>query len=214
MEKILGASILGLEHKANKINELIKSGVNWIHYDIMDGHFVKNNSLPDQEIEFILNHTEKHIKDLHLMVLDPMKYFEKFHKHVEYISFHYEAESIERINKIIKTYGHKVKIGLAISPKTNIEQIYEFIPDIAFILVMSVIPGLGGQKFMPEALEKIKRLRDYCDKINPSCFIQVDGGINDQTGPEAIKAGATALVSGSYLLSNLADKDIKKKILG
>lgn len=214
MEKVVGASILGLEHKSEKVNELVANGVNWIHYDVMDGYFVKNKSLPMEELEFIFKRTDKHIRDIHLMVLDPMKYFEKFSKQVDYISFHYEAESIEQINKIIKKYGDEVKIGLAISPKTNIEQIYEFIPDIAFILVMSVVPGLGGQKFMPEALEKIKRLRAYCDKINPKCFIQVDGGINSETGPEAIKAGASALVSGSFLLNNLSDKEITKKILG
>lgn len=214
MNKIVGASILGLEHKAAKINELIEHGVNWIHYDVMDGMFVPNKSLPQQEIDYILEHANDHIKDLHLMVLDPLPYFEKYQNKFDYISFHYEAESIERINKIIKTYSHKVKIGLAISPKTNIEQIYEFIPDLSFILVMSVVPGLGGQKFMEEALVKISKLKAYCDKINPKCFIQVDGGINSETGPKAIQAGASALVSGSFLLNNLSDKEIVKKIKG
>lgn len=214
MEKVVGASILGLEHKKEKINELVDNKISWIHYDVMDGMFVKNKSLPDEELEFLITKAEPHIKDLHLMVLDPMKYFEKFHSKFDYISFHYEAESIERIQRIIKLFSHKVNIGIAISPKTNVEQIYEFIPDISFILVMSVVPGLGGQKFMPEALDKIKKLRAYCDKINPKCFIQVDGGINNETGPQAIAAGATALVSGSFLLNNLSDKKIAKKILG
>lgn len=214
MKKVVGASILGVEDKAKLINELIDKGVNWIHYDVMDGIFVKNKSLPMEELNYILANTKEHTIDMHLMVADPLKYFMEYSRKVNYISFHYEAESFERIEHILKEYSRKVNIGLAINPKTNIEQIYEYIPDLAFVLVMSVIPGQGGQSFIPETLEKITKLRAYLDKFNPDCFIQVDGGINNETGPKAIKAGASALVSGSYLIKNMDDVKILKKILG
>lgn len=214
MEKVVGASILGIEGKAQKINELISKGVNWIHYDVMDGIFVENKSLPKEEIEYIFSHTNEHIRDVHLMVSDPIKYIKEFQKSADYITFHYEAESIDKIKKIIRDYGHVVKIGLAINPKTNVEQIYEFIPDVSHVLVMSVVPGKGGQSFMPESLDKIAKIKKYASKINKNLFIQVDGGINDQTGPLAIEAGADALVSGSFLLKNIDDKNIVKKING
>ena len=213
MKKSVGASILGLENKIEVVNNVVAKNIPWIHYDVMDGTMVPRETLPEKEIDLIVKNAEKHIIDIHLMVSDPIKYIQKYKEFADYITFHYEMESIDKIRKIIRKFGDDVKIGIAINPSTNIEQIFEFIPSASHILVMSVVPGKGGQKFIPESLDKIKRLREYIDKLKAKTFIQVDGGINGETGPEAIKAGADALVSGSYLVNNLEVEGIENIIL-
>ena len=213
MDKI-AVSVLGKEHKAALINKLITKGFQTIHYDVMDGIFVKNIALQKQEMEYIFANTNKHIRNIHLMVNDPLKYIEIYKDKTDYITFHYEAESIDNIKKIIKNYSHMVNLGLAINPKTNIEQIYEFIPDLSHILIMSVVPGKGGQSFIQNSISKIEKLKKYINKRNLHCFLQVDGGINDKTGPLCFKAGVKNVVSGSFLLNNLKDKNINKKITG
>ena len=215
MKKVVGASVLGLEKKADVVNDLIKNGVTWIHYDIMDGIFVKNKSLEENEMDFVLNNTDEHVKNLHCMVADPEKYIKLYKDRVDYITYHYEAESIDKIRKMFKKYGDDVNIGLAINPGTNVEQIFEFVDDASHILVMSVIPGKGGQKYIPETVEKIKKLRKYIDDRKLNTFIQVDGGVNNETGPISIEAGAEALVSGSFLINNYKEnKNIVNDILG
>lgn len=214
MKNQVCVSVLGTENKADKINQLIKHGVKTIHYDLMDGLFVKNKSLEQSEMEYILANTNDHFKDLHLMVFDPVKYIDLYKHRVDSITFHYESESIDKIKKIFKNYGHQFKIGIAVNPGTNIEQIFEFVHDASHVLIMSVVPGKGGQTFIDSTIEKIVKLKNYITKIKADTFIQVDGGINDQTGPRAFKAGATSLVSGSFVLKNINQNKILEKIKG
>lgn len=214
MEKVVCASILGLENKVEVVNNLVEKGVSFIHYDVMDDTMIPRVSLPTEEIEFIKNNAKDHIFDIHLMVRDPEKYISKYASFAQYLTFHYEMESIDNIRKILKKYGKDNNIGIAINPSTKAEEIFEFIPDVSHILVMSVIPGKGGQSFIPESLEKIEKIQSYIKKSNSKAFIQVDGGVNDITGPQCIKAGASSLVSGSFLIKNLDDSKIVKKIKG
>lgn len=214
MEKVVSASILGLENKTSVVNNLVDKGVNYIHYDVMDNTMIPRVSLPPEEIFYIRDNAKDHIFDIHLMVRDPEKYIQKYAPFAQYLTFHYEMESIDNIKKILRTYGGKHNIGIAINPSTNAEEIFEFIHDVSHILVMSVIPGKGGQSFIPESLEKIKKIKSYIEKTNSKAFIQVDGGVNDVTGPQCIQAGASSLVSGSFLIKNINDEKIIKKIKG
>lgn len=212
--KVVAPSILGRENKDKLVNKLINKGFDTIHYDVMDGIFVKNKSLDINEMNYIFSNTKEHTKYVHLMVADPDKYIKEYQDKADIISFHYEAESIDKIYKLFKNYSHKVKLGISINPKTNIEQIYEFIPEAHHVLIMSVVPGKGGQSYIEESTDKILKLKEYISKVSPKTLIYVDGGINNITGPGAAKAGSDLLVSGSYLLNNLDDKDIKNKIIG
>lgn len=213
MTKKLCASILGQENKSQTINTLVKKGINWIHYDVMDGQFVPNISLQERELEFTIQNTIKHTKDLHLMVFDPFFWIKNYVDKVDYISFHYEATSIDDIRKIFRKFRND-KIGLAISPNTRISEIKEFLFDVSHILVMSVEPGRGGQKFLPSVVTKISELTSFKKKTNLPFFIQVDGGINNITSKYVLAAGATHLVSGSYLLNNLNKPNVVKNLLG
>lgn len=214
MDKQIAASILGIENKVQIIKKILNKKIKWIHYDVMDGMFVPNKSLPLSEIEYILSNTPEHIVDIHLMVNDPYKYIIALQGKFTYLTFHYEAESIERIRKIMHNFADRFNIGLAINPKTNVEQIYEFLHDVSHILIMTVQAGKGGQSFNHDMLKKIKKIKSYLNKIKrPNVFIQVDGGINNQTGPLAVLAGATSLVSGSFLLKNLDNPQIINQII-
>lgn len=214
MDKQLAASILGVPDKVAQIKQLVLKDINWIHYDVMDGMFVPNKSLPIAELDYVLTNTPNHIVDIHLMVNDPLFYIMKLEGKFNYLTLHYEAESIDRLKKIMKNYAHKHNIGIAIKPGTNIEQIYEFLHDVSHVLIMTVEPGKGGQKFQTAMLDKIIKLKNYLNKIKKyNVFIQVDGGINDQTGPQALAAGAVSLVSGSFLLQNLDQPEVLQKML-
>ena len=205
----LSASILGQENKVSLINKLIENGIKQIHYDVMNGTFIPNkHSLPFEQIREIILNTKKHIVDIHLMITDPDREIQKIKDFADIITFHYESESIDRMKKLFKN-NYNLPIGIAINPKTNVEQIYEFLHDIKHVLVMSVIPGMGGQTFIPETLQKIKKLKKYITDRNLNVKIQVDGGINNITSKNAFKFGADSVVSGSYLINNL-DKDIIK----
>ena len=212
MENI-SASILGQDNKIKLVNKLIKNGIIQIHYDVMDGLFISGrHSLPIEQIENIVSNTNKHIVDIHLMVNSPETWIRKVAKISDYVTFHYESESINKIKKIyLKLYG-TTNIGIAISPKTNVEQIYEFLYDSSHVLVMSVIPGKGGQSFINDSIDKIKKLRKYIDDHKLDVVIQVDGGINNITAKKAFEAGADSLVSGSYIVNILNDKTLLKKL--
>lgn len=170
----ISGSILKIKNNQGKINELINSGIDYLHLDVMDGVFVENISLPYDECKKIIS---KIPLDIHLMVKDTKKYINEFIKlNPKYISFHIETDNINECINIIKEKN--ILVGIAINPKTNIEKILPYLNLIDLVLIMSVEPGYGGQKFINDTLEKIKYLNEYRNENNLNFEIEIDGGIN------------------------------------
>ena len=210
MMKKIGASILGKENKRELVNTLIKQGVEMIHYDVMDGKFVKNVSLPMNEISEIINSTNKHIVDVHLMTVNPLEQIKEIHEKVDFITFHYEATGLSKAKEIIN--GFDVNIGIAINPGTKIDEIINLLSCVSHVLIMSVIPGKGGQTFIESTLNKISKLRKIINEKNLNVKIQVDGGITYEWGPRVFQAGVDSVVSGSFLISKIKELDFFKRI--
>lgn len=195
---ILSPSLLSVNFNNIKADAEIldASGVKWYHLDVMDGLFVKNISFGPPVIECIRKITDSFF-DVHLMIQEPIRYIETF-KNVgaDLITVHYEAcDNPDETIKAIKSCG--VKAGLAINPDTPAEKIKDYIDKVDMVLVMSVYPGFGGQKFMPIVIDKIKKIRAWGNEIGKDLHIEVDGGINLDNVTEVIKAGANVIVAGS-----------------
>ncbi|CCY45076.1 ribulose-phosphate 3-epimerase [Clostridium sp. CAG:1193] len=200
----VSASILSVNDLDDTIKELNTLDIDYIHLDIMDGKFVPNTSFTYDQIKKIIEVSEKPF-DVHLMVRDVEDYIYHYAMlNTEYITFHYEVLKDLKIIKKIKNYG--IKCGISVKPSTDIELIYELLPYIDMVLIMSVEPGRGGQKFIDNSLNKIKKLKDYIKKNNLNVIISVDGGINNNTGVNCVKNGADMLVVGSALI-NSNDKE-------
>lgn len=191
---ILSADFANLERDIKLVE---RNGADWIHVDVMDGHFVSNITIGIPVVKSIKKVTTLPL-DVHLMIENPEKYIEDFaNAGADILTFHYEAVKKENIKPLItniKNLG--VKAGLSIKPKTQPEGIIEFLPDLDLVLVMTVEPGFGGQKFMADCAEKIKVIKQHATQ---NLFIQVDGGINAETGEICTKYGANSLVAGSYI---------------
>lgn len=195
----------------NEIKKVESLGAEYLHWDIMDGIFVPNTSYSSEDVKKY-SKVHKMVNDVHIMVSDPKEVSKEFvDAGADLITFHIEAVNCPICaGKIINyLHEHNVKAGISIKPKTKIKEILPLLDKVDVILVMSVEPGKGGQKFMPMALRKIKKLRHIIDKNNYNCLIEVDGGINDITGQKCRKAGADILVAGSYLFNH---DDIKERI--
>ena len=192
-----------------------------IHIDIMDGHFVPNLTLGPQAVTAIRKATKLFL-DVHIMIYNPFDYVEAFvAAGADRITFHFEAtEDVDDTLAFIRRCGKKA--GLAFRPETSFSMIPKYLPQCDMILLMTVSPGFGGQKFMPEVVEKIRMTREFCDKHGigqggivkpgislPPFDIQVDGGINQETARTCAEAGANILVSGNFLYSQ---PDLKKAI--
>ena len=213
MKSFVSPSLLAAD-KSNLLSELKiaeNSGAEYIHWDIMDGKFVPNTSFPSSTVkEFAKSH--KMINDVHIMVADPEVEAPLFVScGADIVTFHIEAvKSLEDAIKIIdKLHSLNCKAGVSIKPATGVDAVAPLLDKIDLVLVMSVEPGKGGQKFMPNALEKIAELRKIIDKSRLNCLIEVDGGINDETGQMCRKAGADILVAGSYLFGH---EDFKERV--
>ena len=170
-----------------------------LHLDVMDGTFVPNISFGVPVIKSIKKHTRLPL-DVHLMIDRPHRYIKEFAEVADYLGFHFEAGSdVAETLKEIRNLG--CKSCLTIKPCTTPQEIFEFLPLCDMVLVMSVEPGFGGQKFMPQALSKLTALREEIANQGLNILLEVDGGINAETAPQAVKAGADVLVAGNYVFS-------------
>lgn len=192
----ISPSILNSQNRIESIKKLNNTNADYLHIDVMDGIFVPNNQMPIQEIVELEKYST-HPLDVHLMVSDPEQYINKLsNKNIEYITIHIEIDKdINTIIKKIKSLGYKV--GLSIKPNTNINAVIPYLNQIDLILIMSVEPGFGGQKFIPSSLEKAKEIR----KINSTITLEIDGGINDENIKE-IKQHIDIAVAGSYITNS------------
>ena len=193
---VLTADFLTLKEDIEKLEN---AGVDMLHLDVMDGIFVPNISFGVPVINSIKKHS--HIPlDVHLMIDRPHRYIKEFAAVSDYLGFHYEAGSpVKETLCEIRELG--CKSCLTIKPCTEPQEIYDLLPYCDMVLVMSVEPGFGGQKFMPSALTKLSLLRDEIARQGLNIELEVDGGINAETAPQAISAGATVLVAGNYIFS-------------
>lgn len=193
---VLTADFLNLKED---IARLEAGGTDMLHLDVMDGIFVPNISFGVPVIKSIKAHSTVPL-DVHLMIDRPHRYIKEFAKYADILGFHYEAGSdVAETLKEIRNLG--CKSCLTIKPATDPEEIFEFLPLCDMVLVMSVEPGFGGQSFMPSALPKLEALKKEIDRLGLCVDLEVDGGINGETAPLAIKAGANVLVAGNYLFS-------------
>ncbi len=200
---VLSADFFNLK---KDIEKLEKSGVDMLHLDVMDGIFVPNISFGIPVIKAIKENTSIPL-DVHLMIDRPHRYIEQFAKYADILGFHFEAGSDnEATLKKIRELG--CKSCITIKPCTKAQDVFGLLDLCDMVLVMSVEPGFGGQKFMPMALEKLTALKEECERRNLKIDIEVDGGINKDTAPLAVRAGANVLVAGSYVFSGDMAKNV------
>lgn len=201
---ILSADFANLERDIKRVES---AGADWIHVDVMDGHFVPNITIGVPVVKSIREVTDLPL-DVHLMIENPEKYVEPFAKAgSDIITFHYEAveeNNIEKLISYIKSFG--IQAGMSIKPKTSPDKILKYLNNLDMLLVMTVEPGFGGQSFMEDCAEKITTIKANAPQ---GLIIQVDGGINDKTAKICTKYGATSLVAGSFIYKA---QDIKNAI--
>lgn len=195
---ILAADFANLERDIKLIHD---SKAEWVHFDVMDGLFVPNISFGFPILEAVRKHTNKFI-DVHLMIVQPEKYIKEFaNQGADGISVHYEGNlHIHSLLQQIREEG--VKAGLVLNPHTPISLIKDVLHLVDTLLIMSVNPGFGGQKFIPETVKRVEEAKKLCDELNPNTIIQVDGGVNVENAHLLKAAGARSLVAGSAVFKS------------
>lgn len=195
---ILAADFANLERDIKLIHD---SKAEWVHFDVMDGLFVPNISFGFPILQAVRRHTNKFI-DVHLMIVQPEKYIKEFAKQgADGISVHYEGNlHIHSLLQQIREEG--VKAGLVLNPHTPISLVKDVLHLVDTLLIMSVNPGFGGQKFIPETIKRVAEAKKLCDELNPNAIIQVDGGVNVENAPLLKAAGARSLVAGSAVFKS------------
>lgn len=203
MQKLIAPSLLSADflNLGKDVEMINKSEADWFHCDIMDGRFVPNISFGIPVIQAIKKQAKKPL-DVHLMIVEPEKYFEAFAKAgADIITFHYEASThIHRSVQQIKDLG--LKAGVVLNPHTSVTLLEDIISDLDVVLLMSVNPGFGGQKFIERTYEKIKKLRSMIAEQNAHALIEVDGGVNITNAPLLFEAGADVLVAGNAVFKS------------
>lgn len=206
-KRIIAPSILSSDfaNLQSEVEKLEINGADWIHVDVMDGHFVPNITIGVPVVKSIKKVSNIPL-DVHLMIENPEKYIQPFAQAgSDILTFHYEAvKDVSSVVNIIKSYG--VKAGMSIKPKTPAEEILEFLPLLDLVLVMTVEPGFGGQSFIKVCAEKIPLIKKYASE---NLIIQVDGGINAETAKICTAYGANSLVAGNYIYKS---GDIQKAV--
>lgn len=202
-EKIkIAPSILSADfgHVGEQVKEATEAGADYIHVDIMDGHFVPNITIGPPVVAAIRPHTNLPL-DVHLMIEQPEQYIPQFvQAGADIITVHVETcPHLHRMLESIKELG--IKAGVTLNPSTHLHAIDEVLPIVDLVLVMSVNPGFGGQKFIESSVDKIARLRRILDERGLSAELQVDGGINAEIAPRVVKSGATVLVAGAAVFN-------------
>ena len=205
---ILSADFNNLKEEI-KLVESLKA--EYLHFDVMDGHFVPNISFGQPVLKCIA-HSHSMINDVHIMISEPKRYAKEFiDSGANILTFHYEAckdiKEVEEVIDIIHSNG--AKAGLSVKPNTPVEVVYPVLHKLDLVLIMSVEPGFGGQKFIPSALDKISKVKKLILEKGYQCLVEVDGGINEETGKLCKEAGVDILVAGSYLFGH---EDIKERI--
>ena len=192
---ILSADFANLERD---IHDIEKNGADWVHVDVMDGIFVPNITIGIPVVKALRPVTQLPL-DVHLMIDRPIRYVEDFIKAgADYLTIHIEADQPQNtLSALDKIHELGCKAGIVLKPKTPVEAAIPYLEKCDLILVMTVEPGFGGQKFMEDQMPKIRQLREWMDQINPDCLIEVDGGVDEITCQVCKKNGADVLVAGS-----------------